>query len=296
MSEILYYALEPAKFRLDGGAMYGIIPKPLWQKGSPPDEENRIDLALRCLLIRTESKNILIDTGIGDYHPEKFNKMFDIRTEKNPLALCLQELGLKPEDITDLIISHLHFDHAGGIGQLNSQGEMTPIFTNAKLHLHKDHYNYSQNPGKRDAGSFHTQSFNPIIEYYGHRNQIHWLQGTQGEILTYDNSEVLNFLSSNGHTPHLIHPFDDKFIYLADIIPTSNHLRIPWVMGYDLMPGVSADDKERILKIIAEHQLTIVFEHDVEYWGCTVEKNAKDQVIAKEKFPATDARYQQIFN
>jgi len=300
MSDVLYHALNPAKFRLDGGAMYGIIPKPLWEKQSPPDQLNRIDLALRCLLIQTESKNILIDTGIGDYHGEKFNLMFDIRSEKNPLALCLKELNLHPRDITDLVISHLHFDHVGGIGVVNTQGLMEPLFPHATLHLHRDHFAYSEAPSKRDTGSFHRHYYQPVLDFYNDRQQVNWLQGAKGVILTYAKSEktmpnTLNFLTSNGHTPHLLHPFDKNFIYLADIIPTSNHVAIPWVMGYDIMPAVTTADKENILALILEKELTIIFEHDVNFWGCTLGKNGKGQIVAQDKFAATTNKIQKIF-
>lgn len=170
-----HFLLQPARFRLDGGAMYGIIPRPLWQKVSPPDEQNRIDLALRLWLIQDGDRLVLTDTGIGDPPDDKFRKRFDVRGPENPLENSLHQLGFTPEDITDLVISHLHFDHVGGLGKGTS-----PIFTNARLHLHKQHFDYAHNPTQRDAGSFHTQVFDPVIKWYEEKNQLVWHSGEQG--------------------------------------------------------------------------------------------------------------------
>jgi len=166
-----YFCLQPSKFRLDGGAMFGIIPKQLWEKVAPPDEFNRIDLSLRLLLIKTENRVIVIDTGIGDYHDPKFNKIFDVRTNKTPIKEALNAINLTPDDVTDLIVTHLHFDHAGGIGE-QIDGEVLPVFKKATVYLHRDHWNYSLNPTARDAGSFQRNIFEPVIEYYKKEDKI----------------------------------------------------------------------------------------------------------------------------
>jgi glyoxylase-like metal-dependent hydrolase (beta-lactamase superfamily II) len=269
-----YFILEPAKFRLDGGAMYGIIPKPLWEKKSVPDDQNRIELALRLLLIKSEDRNILIDTGIGDYHGERFDSMFCIRGENNPLYKALNQCGLAPSDITDLIISHLHFDHVGGISELTNEKELTPVFKNATLHLHLEHYQYALSPTKRDAGSFQSKVFAPAIEFYKSNQKVNWLEGTEGHIIE---EQGLKFKCSNGHTPHLIHPYNDEFIYLTDLVPTSNHVKVPWVMGFDIEPGVTVKFKEEFLDFIYEKDLTIIYEHDEHYWGSKLAKNSKNQ-------------------
>jgi glyoxylase-like metal-dependent hydrolase (beta-lactamase superfamily II) len=263
-----YFCLEPSRFRLDGGAMFGIIPRPLWNKVHPSDEQNRIDLALRLLLIKTENKVILIDTGIGDHNDEKFNKMFDVRTNEKPLYESLAKINLKPDDVTDLILSHLHFDHIGGIGEV-VEGELTPVFKNATCHIHKDHYNYSLSPTLRDSGSFHVHNFKPIVEWYENHKQLKFHEGEEGEIISLSNDSI-KFKCSHGHTPFLMHPYDSKFIYLADLIPTSNHVHIPWVMGYDISPGVTTEDKVRFLDFIVKEDLTVIYEHDPIYWGSKV--------------------------
>lgn len=275
MSELKYHTLEPAYFRLDGGAMYGIIPKPLWNKVHPADEQNRVDMALRLIAIETKSQLIVIDTGIGDYHGDKFDSRFDVRGEKNPLTKALAEIGKTPDDVTDLVISHLHFDHVGGIGIKDDSGNLVPIFPKARLHLHRDHWGYAHAPTERDGGSFHAHDFDPVVEHYRKNASIIWHEGESGEILKYDGAGTLNFRCSHGHTPHLMHPYDDKFIYLADLIPTSNHVHIPWVMGYDISPGVTTIDKRKFLEFIVDNNLTVIYEHDPKFWGSKIIRDDK---------------------
>lgn len=278
-----YFSVEPARFKLDGGAMFGIIPKPLWQKVHPADEQNRIELALRLVLIQTGGKTILIDTGIGDYHGLKFDERFGVTDSSSPLEKALQSIGLKPDDITDLVISHLHFDHVGGIGKMVND-KMEPLLKKAVVHLHKKHYEYSHNPTDRDGGSFHVADFEPVIQWYVEHKQIHWLDGLEGEILP-----GLFYKCSMGHTPFLTHAYDDKFIYMADLIPTSNHVSIPWVMGYDISPGVTTEDKKHFLDFIMKKNLTMIFEHDPVYFGARAAKNDKGDFVCGEKFARTDA-------
>ncbi|EQC49777.1 MBL fold metallo-hydrolase [Bacteriovorax sp. DB6_IX] len=292
-SDIKHLVISPGMFRLDGGAMFGIIPKPLWNKVAPADEMNRIDLDLRLWLIQTPTKNILVDTGIGDYHGQKFESRFDVRQDNAPLEKALNKVGLKCEDITDLIISHLHFDHVGGMAVKNGESfEMA--LKNATIHLHRDHYKYSLKPTQRDAGSFHIKIFEPIIKEWDAKNKINWLENEQGDILTLDNQEVISFKCSHGHTPHMIHPYSKEFIYLADIIPTSNHIHIPWVMGYDISPGISVENKEDFLNFVFENDLKIIYEHDPKYWGSTIIKNDRGHFVAGELFEKSSDHINQL--
>ncbi|MFA5582967.1 MAG: MBL fold metallo-hydrolase [Bacteriovoracaceae bacterium] len=257
-----YFVLHPTVFKLDGGAMFGIIPRPLWSKKIAPDEHNRIEMALRVMLIQTAHRNILIDTGIGDYHGEKFDDRFGVKGPANPIINLLAQKNLNPNDITDIILTHLHFDHVGG---LHSE-ELHLMFPNATLHIHQEHYNYALNPTDRDAGSFQSQYFKPLIEKYDAASKVHWIQGNEGVILN-DGEDEIRFRISHGHTPFMIHPYDEKFIYMADLVPTSAHISVPWVMGYDIAAGQTTIDKKEFYEFILKNELTMIFEHDPLYWG-----------------------------
>ncbi len=273
-----YFALHPAVFKLDGGAMFGIIPKPLWSKFIPADEQNRIELSLRVMLIQTANKNILIDTGIGDYHGEKFDDRFGVKGHQNPLITLLKEKHqLGHEDITDMIISHLHFDHVGGLGQ--NLGEHQALFPNATLHIHRQHYDYALNPTPRDTGSFHPQYFRALIE----KCKVHWLTGETGEILR-DGNDIIHFRCSHGHTPYLMHAYDEKFIYMADLVPTAHHVPVAWVMGYDIAPGRTTQDKIEFYQFIIKNNLTMIFEHDMNFWGAKVGHKKDLDFEVKERF------------
>ncbi len=268
-TKLTYSVIEPAMFKLDGGAMYGIIPKPLWNKVHPADELNRVDLALRLWLIQSEDKVVVVDTGIGDYHDEKFQRNFDVRSPVNPLEQALNSVGLTCDDVTDLVISHLHFDHVGGIGVKDEGGRWRPVFPKAQCHVHADHLAYAHKATDRDRGSFHTQNFDPILEIYREVGHLHTYKGKEGELFDMG-SETLKFKCSFGHTPWLMHPYTSEFIYLADLIPTGNHIHVPWVMGYDISPGVTTQDKKEFLSFITKNKLKAIFEHDPENWGAEI--------------------------
>lgn len=279
-NQIKNYCIAPGLFKLDGGAMFGIIPKPLWNKVAQADELNRIELDLRLWLIIDKDRVILTDTGIGDYHGQSFDDRFAVRQELNPLSQALAKINLTLDSVTDLIISHLHFDHIGGL----TDKDKKCIFRNAKIHLHKKHFEYSQNPTQRDSGSFHTHIFNDAIKELDAQKRIHWIEGDEGEILELSSGEKIKFLCSHGHTPFLMHPYSSKYIYLADLIPTSNHISIPWVMGYDISPGITTQNKADFLEFIYTNKLKIIFEHDPKYWGCDIEKDEKKGFVAKNLF------------
>lgn len=286
-----YYVLHPAVFKLDGGAMFGIIPKPLWQKAIPADELNRIQLSLRVMLIQTTHKNILIDTGIGDYHGDKFDARFGVEGIKNPLVQILKDqFNLNPSDITDLIISHLHFDHVGGLG---SEDPHHLLFPEATLHIHRQHYEYALNPTARDSGSFHGQYFKALIDRAQSSGKVHWLSGNEGVILS-DEADTIHFKCSFGHTPYLMHAWDENFIYMADLVPTAHHIPIPWVMGYDIAPGQTTKDKQEFYQFISQSKKTMIFEHDIKTWGAKIELKG-DEPEVLEKFPATEEKVMPIF-
>jgi glyoxylase-like metal-dependent hydrolase (beta-lactamase superfamily II) len=281
------YIIHPATFKLDGGAMFGIIPKPLWQKKIAPDEHNRILMSLRVLFIDMGDKKVLIDTGIGDYHGEKFSSQFDIKTIKSPLSTILKnDLNIDPSEITDIIMTHLHFDHIGGL----TEGTDDITFPNATLHIHSKHYDYSIAPTQRDSGSFQSNVFLPILERYKQLGQINFLNGEDGEIISSKDNSI-KFKVSFGHTPYMIHPIIDNYIYMADLVPMSHHLNIPWVMGYDIEPGITTLYKEKFYRYIIENNLTMIFEHDNDAWGGNIKLDGKRYVF-DELFNSTKENVQ----
>lgn len=290
-----YFILHPAVFKLDGGAMFGIIPKPLWSKKIPSDELNRILLSLRVMLIQTKNRNILIDTGIGDYHGEKFDDRFGVVGPENPLIYHLKNhFGLEAESITDLIITHLHFDHVGGLGTNGPHHH--PLFPKATIHLHRQHFDYSLRPTLRDAGSFQAEFFKPLIDEYINKGQIHWLDGQEGLIIE-DGADKIQFKCSHGHTPWLVHPFDHKFIYMADLVPTCAHIPVAWVMGYDISPGQTTKDKLHFYQFILQNNLTMIFEHDMVIWGAKIKRKSDSEFEAMDffKVDSLDQKKPQLF-
>lgn len=269
--------------------MYGIIPRPLWEKHSPPDALNRINLALRLWLIQSAERLVLVDTGIGDYRGETFDQRFDVRGPKDPLTQALQELGLSPEQITDVVISHLHFDHVGGL-VIKEQDALVPLFPKARLHLHRQHYAYSKNPTQRDRGSFEPEHYQQALAYYEQAGQLVWHDGETGRLFELNKDETLEFRCSHGHTPWLMHPYTSSHIYLADLIPTAHHLPIPWVMGYDIAPGQTTKDKQSFLEFCLEKKLNLIFEHDPDSWGGQLESCPKRQFKLKQTYPAQNSR------
>jgi glyoxylase-like metal-dependent hydrolase (beta-lactamase superfamily II) len=253
--------IHPGTFKLDGGAMFGIIPKPLWERKITPDNKNRILMSLRLVLFETKNKKILIDTGIGDYHGQRFEEQFDLQLPKNPIVEALKEANINGDEITDIVLTHLHFDHAGGLG--TGADGTTPVFPNATLHLHEKHLEYAQNSSQRDAGSFHVKNFLPLIKFYKEKNRINLLNQLEGTILS-DAYDSLKYKVSFGHTPYMIHPYNDKVIYMADLVPMEHHVHVPWVMGYDIEPAVTTKYKQEFYNFILENDLSMIFEHDNE--------------------------------
>ena len=287
------YLLHPATFRLDGGAMFGIIPKPLWERKIQPDELNRIPMSLRCVLIKTKSKNIIIDTGIGDYHDEKFQKNFDIQTEDSPLEQALKEANLTADQITDVILTHLHFDHVGGLTK-KVNGEIKTVFENATLHMHEKHFEYSQNATLRDGGSFHTHTFVPVINEAIKNNKVNFLNEEEGVILT-DENEKVEYKISFGHTPYMVHPIFNGHIYMADLVPMSHHVHVPWVMGYDIETAVTTEYKQKFYERITKEDLTMIFEHDIPTWGGKLKLNEeKKKYMLDPAFESTQELCEKI--
>lgn len=270
------HAIETGRFKLDGGAMFGIVPKTIWDKLNPSDDKNRIELALRTLLIIGDDKKILVDTGIGKKWEGKYIDIYGIDHTKYTLENSLEKLGLRTSDITDVILTHLHFDHAGGATK-SEDGILKPTFENATYYVQKRNLDLAMNPNEKDRASYLPENFVPLIEF----NQ---LEIVDGEFEIFDGIELI---ISNGHTfgQQLVKVSDGEktIVYCGDLIPTSSHIPIPYVMAYDLQPLVTMEEKKKLLKKAVEENWILFFEHDP-YADCATVKMGKKYVELEARF------------
>ncbi len=268
-------AIMDTMFALDGGAMFGVVPKTLWSKTNPADDKNRIDLAMRTTYIELNDKKILIDTGIGHKNNEKFDKIFKVNRNQD-LMLNLGENSINADDITDVIITHLHFDHAGGNTIINENGKLVPTFKNATYHIQKDNFNHAMSSPIRERASYLKENFLPIQE----ANQLNLIDGNQ----TLFNE--IELIPQYGHTiGQQLVKFNfnnETYLYTADTIPTSSHINIPFVMGYDIQPLITMKEKEILLKQAVEENWTLLYEHDPFIMGSKVIFDGKKYKKGKE--------------
>lgn len=251
------YSIQTGLFKLDGGAMFGVVPKNLWQKTNPSDEQNRINMCTRALLLDNGKRRILIDNGIGYKLSEKVNRIYDVDYSTYTLEKSLENINLKREDITDVILTHLHFDHAGGSTTKMEDGRLIPSYTNAEYYVQKKHYEWALNPTDRDKASFFPENYKPLDD-----SKV--LIFTEGE---YKFDEFITLIPVNGHTNHMqmIKISDNNentLLYPSDLIPTAGHIPLAYIMGYDLFPLTTLEEKKKCLKEITEKNWTVYFEHD----------------------------------
>lgn len=260
------FSIKSGMFKLDGGAMFGVVPKVLWNKTNPADDLNRINLATRSLLLISEKRKILVDTGIGNKFDEKFKNIYAV--ENLTIDEVIKQKGINPDTITDVVITHLHFDHAGGSTKISGD-EVIPTFRNAKYHIQKGHYEWALNPSEKDRASFLKDDFLPLQDF----NQ---LVLTEGEFKLDDEIEII---VSNGHTPfqqHLkISDGKQTLFYCGDMIPTSSHIPYPYVMSYDLYPLTTIEEKKKILPQAYEENWILFFEHDPDISAVTLKESKK---------------------
>jgi len=267
--------IESGSFGLDGGAMFGIIPKPLWQKTNLADDVNRVRLATRNLLLESDSKKILIDTGMGDKWDDKSKNIYAV-DEKLSMDSALSGKGLKSDEITDVILTHLHFDHTGG-STIKVNGKLQPAFPNAKYYVQKQNFEWAINPSDRDKGSYIKENFQPLMEE-GVLNLINGNKHFDDEI---------EFFVINGHTfgQQMVKISDGKntFVFCSDLIPFYSHIPLHYIMGYDLQPLVTLQEKKKYLKIAVEENWKLFFGHDPEIAFATVKKFGEGYLV-DEKF------------
>lgn len=264
---------------LDGGAMFGIIPKPLWLKTNQPDEQNRVTLATRNLLLESESKKILIDTGMGTKWDDKSKEIYRIDSNLE-LENELKQLNIYPEEITDVILTHLHFDHTGGSTRLIS-GKIIPAFPNARYYVQNRNFDWGINPSDRDRGSYIKENFEPLAN-----------EGVL--IFTKDDEffdDEIQFKVINGHTfgQQMIKISDEAttLLYCCDLLPFVSHIRIPYIMGYDLQPLVTVEEKKKYLKQAADENWYLFFGHDPEIALATV-KHSDKRIVQDKTYKSFD--------
>lgn len=269
------YSVETSEFGLDGGAMFGIIPKPVWEKKVSADELNRVNMVTRSLLLVSDEKKILIDTGNGTKWEEKYKQIYDINTDQYNIEKSLGKYGFSSEQITDVICTHMHFDHIGGNTKIKS-GEVVPTFPNAKYWISEENWKLANHPSQKDAGSFIEHDWKVLAE----NQMIEIIDGREPFI------EGIETIVTHGHTPGLLHPIvsdgSNKLFYGADIFPMVAHIPIPWVMAYDVQPVVTMKEKQKLLQKMEREDWILFFEHDPHIQACTVHKDGKHYKLNKE--------------
>lgn len=250
------YTINTGHFKLDGGAMFGVVPKSIWQKSNPADENNMCSWAMRCLLIESGNRLILIDNGMGNKQDDKFFGYYYLHGN-DTLDASLAQHGFTRDDVTDVFLTHLHFDHCGGSIVYNAdRTKLYPAFKNAKYWCHQNHWEWAVNPNPREKASFLKENILPIQE----SGQLNWY--TADTVIIPE----LSALVVNGHTESMLLPLicyqSQTILFMADLIPSVGHLPIPYVMGYDVRPLDTLKEKTEILKRANDENWLLFFEHD----------------------------------
>ncbi|WP_370226918.1 MBL fold metallo-hydrolase [Mesoflavibacter sp.] len=283
------YPINAGNFKLDGGAMFGVVPKSLWTRTNPADSNNMIDIAARCLLIEDGNRLILIDTGMGNKQSEKFYGYYHLWGDDS-LEKSLKTAGFSTDDVTDVFMTHLHFDHCGGsINYNKDRTKLEPAFKNAHFWSNKDHWKWATQPNRREVASFLKENILPMEES-GH---LKFTSIPQDDILK--NSELgFDIFFADGHTDKQMIPminYKGKTIcFMADLLPTVGHLPLPFVMGYDTRPLLTLDEKEKFLNLAADNNYYLFLEHDAHNEIITVQHTEKG-VRLKDTYTCND-----IFN
>jgi glyoxylase-like metal-dependent hydrolase (beta-lactamase superfamily II) len=280
IGDLKVHAIQAGGQKLDGGAMFGVVPKPLWERRIAADEKNRIQLGMRCLLIEHPSGLVLVDTGAGNKENDKFKEIYGLENEgadgRTSLEDGLREIGVAPDDIAIVINTHLHFDHAGGNTLIDESGEVLPSFPKAKYIVKRGEYDYAMHPNERTAASYFERNFLPVVRSH------------QFEFVVREKEIVpgIRVIPTPGHTPFhqsvLITSGNERGFFLADMCPTASHLPLPWIMGYDVEPLVTLETKRRILRQAEEEEWLLIFEHDATVpWG-RIEHDGKSYRLKNE--------------
>lgn len=277
--------LNTGNFKLDGGAMFGVVPKSLWQRTNPADENNMCDWSMRCLLIEDGNRLMIIDCGIGDKQSEKFFSHYYL-SDENSMIPNLKKLGFSPEDVTDVFLTHLHFDHCGGAIRRRKDGNgYEPVFPNAKYWSNEQHWQWATVPNPREKASFLAENILPIQE----SGQLNFIQRTGN--FTENIFPNMDVLFVDGHTdsmmiPH-IHYKGKTLVFMADLLPSVGHIPLPYVMGYDTRPLITMEEKGLFLNNAADKEFVLFLEHDSVNECATLQQTEKG-VRLKDTFAFSD--------
>ena len=269
------HPIESGNFKLDGGAMFGVVPKSLWTRTNPADANNMIDMAARCLLIEDGDRLILIDTGMGNKQSEKFFGYYYMWGD-HPLDASLAKAGFHRDDVTDVFLTHLHFDHCGGciINNPNGNGYL-PAFKNAKFWTNENHWNWAVNPNAREKASFLKENILPMQD----SGQLNFIKKTTKDSFQTSSEIDFGIFFADGHTEKQMIPRIDykgkTLVFAADLLPTAGHIPLPYVMGYDTRPLLTLDEKAQFLNEAADHNHYIFLEHDAHNEIITVQHTDK---------------------
>ncbi len=277
---MILHTIETGQFKLDGGAMFGVVPKSIWQKTNPADNNNMCTWSMRCLLIEHNNKKILVDTGIGNKQDEKFFSHYYLDGD-NDIVSNLNKKGFSADDITDVILTHLHFDHCGGAIIRNKQnGLFEPAFKNATYWSNEKHWQWATVPNEREKASFLKENIMPLLE--------------SGQLKFINGDSLYDFISlehSFGHTESMMHPTfmykGRKIMYMADLLPSVGHIPLPYIMGYDTRPLLTLEDRKRIFEKLEKENAVLFLEHDSINECCTLQMTEKG-IRLKEAFRLDD--------
>ncbi len=288
------YTIHTGNFKLDGGAMFGVVPKSIWNKLNPADENNLCNWAMRCLLVQDGERLILIDNGLGDKQDAKFFSHYYLNGT-DTLEKSLTAHGFAPDDITDVILTHLHFDHCGG-SVLRKGDKLVTAFPNATYWSNERHWNWAVHPNEREKASFLQENILPIQEsgqlqfikhpYFNSESDSEWKEYPPG-IVTGRFSENIAVLFVNGHTQAMMLPaikYGDKtIVFAADLIPAVAHIPLPYVMAYDMFPQTTLEEKKQFLEEAVTNNYILFFEHDLNIECCSLQRTEKG-IRVKETF------------
>jgi len=269
------YPIESGNFKLDGGAMFGVVPKTLWTRTNPADENNLIDMAARCLLIEDGDRLILIDTGMGEKQSEKFFGYY-YRWGEHSIDRSLKKHGFHRDDITDVFMTHLHFDHCGGSIQWNKDRTgYEPAFKNARFWSNKEHWQWATQPNPREKASFLKENIIPMEQ----SGRLHFLERDGSERFISNDYLGFGVLFVDGHTdkqmiPHIVYK-GKTIVFVADLLPTAGHIPLPYVMGYDTRPLLTMGEKEAFMNKAADEEYYLFLEHDAHNEIVTVKHTEK---------------------